>query len=88
MELIKKHCQSIISYGIILFGVIALIAILIVKPSRTILENAYIYKQKPEPTYEFRFYDEQHFAASVLITQLLEPRLLELPQLPSSSYDE
>lgn len=56
MELIKKHYQTIISYGIILFGIVVLIAIFIVKPSRTILEEAYTYNQKPElTTIEFPF---------------------------------
>ena len=50
MELIRKHYQSIISYGIIIFGTLTLATILIVKPSRTILEEAYSYNQKPKLT--------------------------------------
>lgn len=56
MELIKKNYQLIISCGFILFGFVVFIAILIVKPSRTILEETYTYNQKPElKTVEFPF---------------------------------
>ncbi|MBR3137741.1 hypothetical protein IKG41_00075 [Candidatus Saccharibacteria bacterium] len=56
METIKKHHKAIIAYTIIAFGIFALIAILIVKPSRIILEEAYSFNQKPKlKTIEFPF---------------------------------
>jgi hypothetical protein len=56
MELIKKHYQLIISYGIILFGIIVFSAILIIKPSRTVLEEAHTYDQQPKlKSIEFPF---------------------------------
>ena len=48
MEIIRNHYQSIISYGIILLGLIVTIILLVIRPSRIVLTEAYTYNQKPE----------------------------------------
>lgn len=48
MELIKKYYQKFISYGLITFGVIIFMAILVIRPSRLILQETDNYNQKAE----------------------------------------
>lgn len=48
MDLIKNHYKQVISYGLIFFGIIILIIILIAHPSRQVLEEADTFTQKPE----------------------------------------
>ena len=48
MDIIKNRYQRLISYGIVLFGILVFFIILFIKPSRIILEEAYNYDQKPE----------------------------------------
>ena len=47
MELIKKHYKKIISYGLIVFGIIVLAVIFITRPTKVVFENLYNYSASP-----------------------------------------
>ena len=48
MELVKKHYKKIISYGLVVFGIMILAAIFIIRPSRIIFKEIYNYPATPE----------------------------------------
>lgn len=47
MELIKKHYQKIIAYGLIILGIIAFFLVLIIKPPKIVLQDVHDYTGSP-----------------------------------------
>ena len=67
MGIIKQHYKKIISIGLIIFGLIILIIIIVVRPTKTIFKEVYNYNQPPTLTnIDFPFSQDIQISSSDL----------------------